>query len=103
MSRARRTVKCAFGMLAQKFSCTEISKTIVKSCCVLQNFIHHEDNVNFRGDIDDTINDRRLNMRRLSPTGRIMFTEEAIPFRDTLRDYFVSPGGAVEYHDRRFH
>lgn len=111
MSRARRTVECAFGMLTQKFgvlktsmeTSTEVSEAIVKSICVLHNFIHHEDSMNFRGDNDDAIDDHHQNMRSLSPARSTRPTAEALSIRDTLREYFVSPGGAVEWQDRNIH
>lgn len=76
MSWARRTVECALGMLTQKFgilkpsmeTCTKVSAAIVKSICVYHNFIHHKNNISFRGDNDGTIDDQRQNVRSLSPT-----------------------------------
>lgn len=85
-----RIVECAFGMLTQKFgvleTSTEVSEAIVKSICVLQNFIHHEDNKNFLGDYDDAIDDHRQN---LSPTRRTRLRAEVISVRDTKS--IVSP------------
>lgn len=68
---------------------TEVSESRVKRIYVLHNFIHHEDNMNFRGDNDDTIDDHRQNMS-LSHTRSTRHTAEAISVRDTLREYFES-------------
>ena len=109
ITRERRTVECAFGMLTQKFgilktlmeTSTELSEAIVKSICVLHNFIHH-DNMNFRGD-DDAIDDQHQHMSSLSTARSIRPTVEAMSIRDTLREYFVSPSGAVEWQDKYIH
>ncbi|XP_037783479.1 uncharacterized protein LOC119579638 [Penaeus monodon] len=101
MSRARRNVECAFGMLTQKFgvlktsmeTSTEVSEAIAKSICVLHNFIHHKYSMNFCGDNDDAIDDHHQNMS-LSPAKSTRPTAEALSIRDTLREYFVSPGGS---------
>ena len=55
ISRARRTVDYAFGMLTKKFgvlqtsmeTSAEVSEAFVKSFCVLHNFIKRENNFNY--------------------------------------------------------
>ena len=94
MSRARRTVECAFGRLTQKFgvlktsmeTSTEVSEAIVKSICVLYNFIHHEENMSFRVDNDDAIDDHSQDMRSLSLRRCTRPTAKAMSIRDTLRE-----------------
>lgn len=55
LSRARRFVECAFGILANKWrifhrpidvSC-DFADTIIKACCVLHNFVRQRDGYNF--------------------------------------------------------
>jgi hypothetical protein len=60
-TRARRTVECSFGMETKKFGVlqtametkVEIAEEVVKSACVLHNFIQKEETFNyFHGDDD---------------------------------------------------
>lgn len=88
-----RTVECAFGMLTQKFgvpeTSTEVSEAIVKSICVLQNSIHHEDNMKFHDNYDDAIDHHRQNIRSMSPTRSTRLRAEVRSVRDTKS--IVSP------------
>ena len=109
ISRARRTVECAFGMLAQKFgvlhtlmmTSVEVSESLVKSICVLHNFIQHENNFNYSppsDDVSDTTQYNFLNSNLTATSTRP--TREAMAVRDTLKEYFVSPAGALEWQHR---
>lgn len=111
ISRARRTVECAFGMLTQKFgvlktsmeTSVEVSQAVVKSICVLHNFVHYDDNLTLYSNTNDAIDDNHENIRSMSPTRSTRPTVEALSIRDALKHYFVSPGGAVEWQDRSIH
>jgi len=56
LSRARRTVECAFGVLANKWRVLhtpilvepEFCDDIVKACCVLHNFVRKRDGCNYK-------------------------------------------------------
>ena len=109
ISRARRTVECAFGMLAKKFgvlqtsmeTSVEVSESLVKSICVLHNFIQHENNFNYSpsDDVHDATQSSYSNSS-LTATRSTRPTIEAMAVRDILKEYFVSPGGALEWQDR---
>ncbi|CAH1972683.1 unnamed protein product [Acanthoscelides obtectus] len=53
LTRARRYVECAFGIMANKWRIfhrplnvsTDLAVDIVKTCCLLQNFIHKEEGI----------------------------------------------------------
>jgi hypothetical protein len=55
ITRARRTVECSFRMLTKKFGAlqtametrVEIAEEVVKSACVLHNFIQKEETFNY--------------------------------------------------------
>lgn len=62
LSRARRYVECAFGILANKWRILhtamnvepDFGDTIVKACCILHNYVRRRDGFNF----EDTLSHR---------------------------------------------
>lgn len=54
-SRARRSVECAFGLLANKWQifhkpimvAPDFINSVVKACCILHNFVRRKDGVNY--------------------------------------------------------
>lgn len=118
LSRARRVVENAFGLLVQVWRCLlktqEVgagkASTITLCCCVLHNllrdrFIHlHQgivDRVDRNGDIVPGAWRRGLHLfgDRHLPGGNYG-TNEAKLMRDTLKEYFTSPAGAVHWQNR---
>ena len=97
-------------MLAQKFgvlhtlmmTSVEVSESLVKSICVLHNFIQHENNFNYSPPSDgvsDTTQSKFLNSS-LTATRSTRPTTQAMAVRDILKEYLVSPAGALEWQDR---
>ncbi|XP_042868695.1 protein ALP1-like isoform X2 [Penaeus japonicus] len=100
LSRARRYIECTFGILSNKWrifhrpidvSC-DFAEILVKSCCVLHNFVHERDGHNFEEtlrivgfeDTNDVIN--------IGP-GR------ATAVRDKFATYFVSEEEATPWQN----
>ena len=100
ISRARRTVECAFGMLAKKFgilqtsmeTSVEVSEAVVKSICVIHNFIQHENNFNYfpSDDVHDATHSYPSNSSLIA-TRSNRATTEAMAARNSLKEYFISP------------
>ena len=112
ISRARRTVECTFGMLAKKFgvlqtsmeTSVEVAEALVKSICVLHNFIQRENNFSYLpNDNGGHETDSHCSSTSLIAMTSTRPTAEAMSVRDILKDYFVSPGGALEWQDRIIH
>ena len=109
ISRARRSVECAFGILAKKFGIlqtsietnVEVSEAVVKSFCVLHNFIQHENNFNYFQSHDAPHS--QPSNSSLTTTRSNRPTAEAMAVRDILKEYFVSPSGALEWQDQAIH
>jgi hypothetical protein len=82
----------------------EITEEVVKSACVLHNFIQKEETFNyFHGDDvdDDDASDFRCSNTGLTPTRSNRSTRETTAVRNALKDYFVSPVGAIEWQERQ--
>ncbi|CAH1998916.1 unnamed protein product [Acanthoscelides obtectus] len=98
LSRARRSVECAFGLLANKWRIfhtpilvrPELIDDIVKACCILHNFVRQRDGANYEeGEISpfpDVIN-----------TGAAP-RDQGTQVRDFFADYFVGIG-AVPFQE----
>lgn len=92
MSRARRTVECAFGVLANKWRVLhtpiqvgpEFADKIIKACCVLHNFVRRRDGFNF----EDTETNMLQDIEVRSTGARSQETE----IRDYFANYFMRPG-----------
>ena len=114
LSRARRLVENAFGILAQRFRiydrrlgiCETTCVSVVKATCVLHNFLTEP-----RKDIAAL-------MARLNPDGNAYLGPNAgiqpIPYlrgyhssneaqrvRNIYKDYFVGPHGSIPWHGRQ--
>lgn len=70
LSRARRFVECAFGKLANKWKILhqaldvdiELADCIIKSCCILHNYVRKNDGYNF----EDTLT---CDLYNITPVG----------------------------------
>ncbi|CAI6356703.1 unnamed protein product [Macrosiphum euphorbiae] len=104
LSRARRTVECAFGVLANKWNVLhttilvepDFCDHIIKACCVLHNFVRKRDGSNYDEDIADTayIN----NLDNFQGHGRHI-NRNGMEIRDNFANYFINQG-AVPFQYR---
>ncbi|GFR76097.1 protein ANTAGONIST OF LIKE HETEROCHROMATIN PROTEIN 1, partial [Elysia marginata] len=98
LTRARRMVECAFGILANKWRVLhrpmdmnpEFCDSIIKICCVLHNCVRQRDGITF----DDAIYECPL--QNLTP-GNTRTRTSAISARDYFANYFISPQGSVPW------
>ena len=99
-ARARRSVECAFGLLANKWQIfhkpimvePNFIDSIVKACCVLHNFVRRRDGVNY---YDETEECPFRDVTNTGPAPRVL----GIQVRDFFADYFVGVG-AVSFQDK---
>lgn len=98
-SRCRRTVECAFGVLANKWRIfhtpilvePEYIDDIVKCCCILHNFVRKRDGINF----DDTQTHPLEDLTNMGHAPR----GTGLSVRDAFADYFVGLG-AVSFQSK---
>lgn len=103
LSRARRCVECAFGIMTAKFrlltksieTSVEHATVIVKAICVLHNMILAREGIDTEAatgveDHCEIVNTRTPTAERNSP-------RYAINVRNTLTTYFTSPVGSVPW------
>ncbi|XP_069586529.1 uncharacterized protein [Ranitomeya imitator] len=101
LSRARRTVECAFGILVSKWRIlgsainlkTETVDEVVKACVVLHNYIMAKERLNVELDepIPNPLPDYQDHPLRTSV--------EIVQMRDRFASYFVSDVGRVAWQD----
>lgn len=102
LSRARRTVECAFGVLANKWRLLhsvilvgpEFCDDIVKACCILHNFVRKRDGCNYE-EVEnyDELSNLQFHGRNVSSRG--------IEVRDNYANYFMNEG-AVPFQNKEF-
>lgn len=107
LSRPRKTVECAFGMLAHKFrlflsqiECQpDKAVLIVKAACVLHNFIKVHDGKsttpNYENEVAEAYNAWEP-LQQARPEGQ---TLQAKALRDILSDYFTRPENSIPYQN----
>ncbi|XP_022177724.1 protein ALP1-like [Myzus persicae] len=96
LSRARRTVECAFGVLANKWRVLHTSiqvepdftDEIVKACCILHNFVRKRDGINYE--------DSEINSFDDIETHGGGARSQGVAVRDYFANYFMGPG-AVDF------
>lgn len=97
LSRARRTVECAFGVLANKWRVLHTTilvepnfcDNIIKACCVLHNFVRKRDGCIYDEETDlHNLDSLDLNGRNVNRSG--------IDVRDNYANYFINEG-AVQF------
>jgi len=102
LTRARRYVECAFGILANKWRIfhrpldvkEETAIWVVKACTVLHNLVRERDGLHFENTIPEEIffdNIANSHMRR----GGL----SANSIRTSFADYFVSESGSIPWQD----
>ncbi|XP_029341081.1 uncharacterized protein LOC115033030 [Acyrthosiphon pisum] len=92
LSRARRTVECTFGVLANKWRVLhtpiqvepDFVDEIIKSCCVLYNFVRRRDGFNNKDTETNMLDDIEVR----GTGARSQGTE----VRDYFAKYFMGPG-----------
>lgn len=118
LSRARRIVENAFGILANRFRCfmTQMQQTpktvtsIVIACCCLHNILRKENPILRKGTVDQeddqhNVIDGEWRERTLLVDGEVeryrnQGTNQVKAMRDYLASYYNSPKGAVEWQER---
>lgn len=93
LSRARRTVECAFGVLSNKWRVfhtpllvePDFANEIIKACCILHNFVRQRDGINFDDMATSQLVDD-LEVRGTAPR------TQGLQVRDYFSDYFMGPG-----------
>lgn len=99
LTRARRYVECAFGILSNKWRIfhrpldvkEETAIWIVKVCTVLHNFVREKDGINFE-EASPEVRFDSLPNPQIRRGGRI-----ADSVRNTFADYFQTPSGSVPW------
>lgn len=94
LSRARRTVECAFGVLANKWRVLhtpiqvepEFTDKIIKTCCILHNFVRRRDGFNYE---DNNAETNALGDIVSVGTGA---RTQGTQVRDYFANYFMGPG-----------
>lgn len=99
LTLARKTVECAFGMMTSKFRvfytpicCSEETvKSIIKSACVLHNFIRINEGVPYttRHELINTVSNSDL------PDLNHVKLKSGKSIREYLTKYFLMPGVAI--------
>ncbi|XP_045456788.1 uncharacterized protein LOC123666778 [Melitaea cinxia] len=101
LSRARRYVECAFGILANKWRIFhrsmnvqyEFATDIIKACCVMHNFVLNRDGVQATDDI--IFDDSDLQMLHLTTANENNLSPHLI--RNDFCNYFSSDVGALSW------
>jgi hypothetical protein len=98
LTRARRTVECAFGTMANKWRILhrpqdvnlEFCDSIIKACCILHNseYVHLRDGVNY----EDTLYE--CSLASINAT-RERGSHVGATTRDYFAKYITSPHGSV--------
>lgn len=99
LSRARRFVECAFGLLANKWRIfhrpldvdLEFCDVIVKTCCLLHNFVRRRDGYRFEDLLSCPLESIPCQGTRGSMIG--------IEVRDTFTRYFCSSEGSLPWQN----
>jgi hypothetical protein len=110
LSRARRIVENAFGILATRFRVfhrtmdqkPQTVDKIVKATCVLHNLLQmgvcsaaiSNDEIDHELLLNE---DNSTAFRRLPTTKQLRASNEAFEIRNKFRDYFISPAGEVSW------
>lgn len=106
LSRGRKSVECAFGMLVSKFRlfegpicCKEETiNSVIKAACVLHNFIRIKQGKYIQPTEFDVNEDQvAFPINNMPPPQINRNYSEAQNIREKLCDYFITPAGAIPY------
>ena len=118
LSRARRIVENAFGILVNRFRCMlttlrlkpKTCEVVVLACCCLHNILRNNSPGYLKGLVDEEDEDHNLIPAPWRDTDELIGGErirarntgstEAKDVREYLKVHFNSPEGAVEWQDR---
>lgn len=92
LSRCRRSVECAFGVLANKWRVfhtpilvqPDFTDDIIKACCILHNFVRRRDGINY----EETETHPFAEVTNFGPSIR----EQGSNVREFFADYFLEAG-----------
>lgn len=104
LSRARRYVECAFGILANKWQIihraidlnVDTAIQVIKACTVLHNFVREKDGINF----ESYQNIEHRQEQETTPMNRNVSRRgypNANAIRTSFTNYFVSDIGSVPW------
>lgn len=102
LSRARRYIECSFGILASKWKIFQrpldveltLANQIIKTCCVLHNFVRDRDGVKFQ---DTLLVEGFYDLTRWPlPGGRVANT-----IRQKYAEYFMTPEGSLPWQMKK--
>lgn len=108
LSRGRKSVECAFGMMASKFqvlhtpiNCSiKMVDDIILALCVLHNFIRHHEGIlstpSGEQNVQETVNEHVRLANQNRPTN------PALLYRDKLCDFFLKPEGALAWQEKYY-
>lgn len=104
LTRARRYIECAFGILSNKWRIfhrplnvdIDLAVSIVKTCSILHNFVRVRDGYNF----EETLT--VVGFQNLNPSYRPTCNRSFNSIRDTFANYFVTTG-KVPWQDSKIH
>jgi len=93
LSRARRTVEWAFGVLSNKWRVLhtpllvepDFANEVIKACCILHNFVRQRDGINF----DDMATSQLVDDLEVWGTAP---RTQGLQVRDYFSVYFMGPG-----------
>lgn len=99
LSRARRFVECSFGILANKWRIfhrpldvnPEFADSIIKSCCVLHNFVRKRDGYEYQDTLSCTLES--------VPSQGTKANQRGLQVRNTFTTYFCSSHGSVPWQN----
>lgn len=100
LSRARRCVECAFGILVAKWRClkTELQldpenvDIIVKCVCLLHNMVIDKEGLSLENSMQSVPLNNMTVSRRYNH-----YSKNASDVRETFKNYFVSPVGEIQF------
>lgn len=100
LSRARRYVECAFGIMANKWRIFhrpinvsyDFATDIVKACCVLHNFVVERDGIRQKEKLTISIDDDFYPLQTQNDA-----ESSASIIRDQFASYFISNRGALPW------
>lgn len=104
LSRARRYVECAFGILANKWRIlhrpidlnVDTAIKVIKACTVLHNFVREKDGINFES-YQNIENGQEQETRPVDRNGSTRGGPNANAIRTAFTNYFVSDIGSVPW------
>lgn len=106
LSRARRVVENAFGILLQKFRIydrrlnlkPDFAQIVILTTCILHNFIRSTVSLNVRHYNDSEVGSDRNNIFAIHRQGGNA-QNSAFEIRNTFAEYFLSAEGRIEWQD----